>query len=456
MITKYRTNFGAIAMLCGASVLVYPAIAWGQRCAPATVNTGATLVSDQLLEQIRQRREQQATVSMFSTTGSSVVNVSTAPTAASTATPTAAAPAATPRTRAAAAKGAKAQRRFLTKSRKSRVKTGSAERYVERAPVSRPRLGVVAAEPYAVSGYPEGGYSLKDAPIANEAPNGVWAAVYGAYERHSNLAPGELNNSTRTQSTGGVVSGVDTYVNGAGGGYGAPLIQLGVLGGYQSTRSTFSVPPAAANEGVVNGAQTDEGGFVGVYGTYILNQFAADLLVKVDLFDHTTDPSVTCNDAQNKNIPFGGSTSETTTNVASNVYYRFYAGGPFWIEPTVGLRFSQTTYGSSASAIYLTDGDDLRVQGGVRFGTDGFVNGYFWTASVLGGIYDDVIVNGYTSDALPGSGSAKIDQGKVRGICSMIGRIYDGHGLNYFAQVDVYGGQDVSGVVGKLGARWEW
>ena len=86
MIIKHRSRFSATAVLCGVSIFVYPAIAWGQRCAPATVNTGATLVSDQLLEQLRQRREQQATVSMFSTTGSSVVNVSTAPTAAGTAT----------------------------------------------------------------------------------------------------------------------------------------------------------------------------------------------------------------------------------------------------------------------------------------------------------------------------------------------------------------------------------
>ena len=122
----------------------------------------------------------------------------------------------------------------------------------------------------------------------------------------SNLSPGELNNATRTQSTGGVVSGIDTYVSPAGGGYGAPLIQLGVLGGYQSTRSTFTTPPAAAALDVVNGAQIDEGGFVGVYGSYILNQFAADLLVKVDLFDHTTEPSVTCNSLQNDECPFLG------------------------------------------------------------------------------------------------------------------------------------------------------
>ncbi len=465
MITKHRTHFGAIAMLCGASVLVYPAIAWGQVCGAAAVDTGgATLVSDQILEQLRQRREQQATVSMFSTAGSSVVSVSTAPTAASaaTTTTTAAAPAARPRTRAAATKEAKG-RRFLTKTRKRRIKTGSAERYVEAAPASGRRLTVTAAEPYVASGYPEGGYSLKDAPIANEAPNGVWAAVYGAYERHENLSPGpnELNNATRTQYTGGVVSGVDTYVRPAGGGYGAPLIQLGVLGGYQSTRSTFTTPAAAAALGELNGTQVDEGGFVGVYGSYVLNQFAADLLVKVDLFDHTTDQSFTCEpnpppSTKEHLQPFAGTTSETNTNVASNVYYRFYAGAPFWIEPTAGFRYSHTSYGDGASAIFLTDGDDLRLLGGVRVGTGGFVGGYFWTASILGGIYDDVIVNGYTSDIIPGSGSAKIDQGKVRGMCSLFGKVYDNHGMTYFAQVDVYGGQDVGGVIGKLGARWEW
>ena len=455
MIITHRSRFSATAVLCGASIFVYPAIAWGT-CAPVTVNTSATLVSDQLIEQLRQRREQQATVSMFSAGGSSVVNVSTAPTAAGAATTaTAAAPAARPRTRAAATKASK-ERRFLTKSRKARVKAGATERYVEAAPAARPRLGVVAAEPYAASGYPDAGYSLKDAPIGNEAQNGVWAAVYGAYERHTNLNPGEENNPTRTQYTAGVVSGVDTYVSPTGGGYGAPLIQLGVLGGYQSTRSTFTTPPGIVEDHAFNGAQIDEGGFVGVYGSYVLNQFAADLLVKLDLFDHTTEPSATCNAAQTANIPFSGTTSETNTNVASNVYYRFYADGPFWIEPTVGFRYSHTSYGDLASALFLTDGDDLRIQGGVRVGTGGFFNGYFWTASVLGGIYDDVIVNGFTSDALPGSGSAKVDQGKVRGICSLYGRLYDGRGMNYFAQVDVYGGQDVAGVIGKVGARWEW
>ena len=452
MIIKHRSRFSATGVLCGAAIFVYPAIALGQACGPAT-ETATVAASGQLLEQLRQRREQQATVSMFSTAGSSVVQVSTAPTATG-ATTAPAAPAAKPRPSAAATKASK-ERRFLTRSRKSRIKTGGAERY-EAAPASRPRLGVVAAEPYAASGYPGVGYSLKDAPVANETPNGVWAAVYGAYERHSNLNPGSDNNATRTEYTGGVVSGIDTYVSPTGGGYGAPLIQIGILTGYQSTRSTFTTPPAALGDGEYNGAQTDEGGFVGVYGSYVLNQFAADLLVKLDLFDHTTDPSKTCNAAQTQDIPYSGTISETNTNVASNVYYRFYADGPFWIEPTVGFRYSHTSYGEGASAIFLTDGDDLRLQGGVRVGTGGFFNGYFWTASVLAGIYDDVFINGYSSDTIPGSGSAKIDEGKVRAICSLFGKIYDSQGMTYFAQVDVYGGQDVGGVIGRVGARWQW
>ena len=71
MTIVHRTQFSATAVLCGASIFAYPAIAWGV-CAPATVDTGAPFVaSNQLLEQVRQRREQQATVSMFSAAGSS-------------------------------------------------------------------------------------------------------------------------------------------------------------------------------------------------------------------------------------------------------------------------------------------------------------------------------------------------------------------------------------------------
>jgi hypothetical protein len=334
-----------------------------------------------------------------------------------------------------------------------RKRQGGAQRYVEAAPVSKPRPSAAVTGQYIPSGYSGSGYSLKDGPNDNEAQNGVWASVYGAYERHDNLSPGQENNATRTQYTKGVVSGIDTYVSPTGGGYGAPQIQLGILGGYGSTRSAFTTPSAALADGAFNGTQIDEGGFVGIYGSYVLNQFAADLLVKVDLFDHTTEPSRTCNPEP---ISFSGTTSETNTNVASNVYYRFYADDRIWIEPTAGFRYSHTSYGDGASALLITDGDELRIQGGVRVGTDGHIGGYFWRASILGGIYDDVSISGYTLDTIPGSGSAKIDEGKVRGICSLFGSIYDGQGKTFFAQVDVYGGQDVVGVNGKVGARWQW
>ena len=113
-------------------------------------------------------------------------------------------------------------------------------------PASIARPSAAATEQYSPSGYSDSGYSLKDVPNDNEAQNGVWAAVYGAYERHDNLSPGQDNNATRTQYTKGVVSGIDTYVSPTGGGYGAPQIQLGILGGYESTRSAFTTPSALA------------------------------------------------------------------------------------------------------------------------------------------------------------------------------------------------------------------
>ena len=142
MVIAHRTRFSATAVLCGVSVFVYPAIAWGA-CAPATVNTGgATLVSDQLLEQLRQRREQQATVSMFSTAGSSVVNVSTAPTATTasattTATAAAAAPASKPRAKAAAKKVTTA-RRFQTRRAENYRGAGRSSGMLKRRPSQGP------------------------------------------------------------------------------------------------------------------------------------------------------------------------------------------------------------------------------------------------------------------------------------------------------------------------------
>jgi hypothetical protein len=157
----YRTQFSATAVLCGASIFAYPAIAWGV-CAPATVDTGAPFVaSNQLLEQVRQRREQQATVSMFSAAGSS--------------------PALKPRPSAAATKATR-WRRFRTWLRK---RQGGSERYVEAtvvkvstaptaigtmapvpasttataaAPASKPRPSAAATEQYIPSGYSDSGY----------------------------------------------------------------------------------------------------------------------------------------------------------------------------------------------------------------------------------------------------------------------------------------------------------
>ena len=89
MTIVHRTQFSATVVLCGASIFAYPAIAWGA-CAPATVDTGAPLVAtDQLLEQVRQRREQQATVSMFSAAGSSAAAAPASKPGPSAAAPTA-------------------------------------------------------------------------------------------------------------------------------------------------------------------------------------------------------------------------------------------------------------------------------------------------------------------------------------------------------------------------------
>ncbi len=135
---------------------------------------------------------------------------------------------------------------------------------------------------YGYKDYPEAGFE-------NAVPrdSGVWAQAYGDYERHSNLNPGQTDNPTSTQRSVGIVSGIDrTFRDSAAFGQGS--LQLGLLGGYNSTRTSFSDTPNNKDA-----SQRDEGSSVGAYGSYVVNRFALDFLVKGDFYNHSQSATVT-------------------------------------------------------------------------------------------------------------------------------------------------------------------
>ena len=119
-------------------------------------------------------------------------------------------------------------------------------------------------------------------PYSGTSAAGAWFQVYGDYERHSNLAPGSADNTTREQTTFGQIAGIDTtYFRGS------EILQLGFLAGHNDTRSKFR-----DTENVKNASQSDDGGFVGAYATYQVGRFALEALVKADLFQHTERATV--------------------------------------------------------------------------------------------------------------------------------------------------------------------
>ncbi len=132
-------------------------------------------------------------------------------------------------------------------------------------------------------------------------------------------------------------------------------------------------------------------------------------------------------------------------------------GQGLWFEPTAGFRYTFTDYGDDAAALGLQDGKLWRVQAGARIGTGGYYDGYRWTLSLAGILYDDVSISGFVTDAASlSSGAAIVDQGKLRALGQFAGTLSDGSGLSYTLQLEVRGGEDVVGVGGKVGLRYQW
>lgn len=296
---------------------------------------------------------------------------------------------------------------------------------------------------------------------------GAWAQAFVDYERHDNLAPGSGENLERRQTTvGGIAGGDVTYRR--FGDDGLETVQFGLLGGGTHISSKFS-----DFGNVSNARQTQDGGFVGAYGSYHHNQFSVDGFFKTDLLSlkqrSTVKSPVTCGegqvlviddspDALEKATQQAGSVNEYTYTVGGNAYYRFDLSGGAYLEPVVGFIYSATNYGDGATTLGLDNGQLFRIQGGARLGrTWDDAENRTWSLALLGMLYSDVYINGYTLDGfgLP-PGASEVDEGKLRVLGQLEGNVILNNGLSFNGAVNVRGGEDVFGVGGRLGARLEW
>ena len=86
---------------------------------------------------------------------------------------------------------------------------------------------------------------------------------------------------------------------------------------------------------------------LGLYGSYFHRGFAIDVLAKVDIFDF--DQRVYLH-LRSQRWPPAVSTSLTNYLVASNIYFR-HGYGHFWLEPTAGIRYVSSDFGSRAPVL---------------------------------------------------------------------------------------------------------
>ena len=341
--------------------------------------------------------------------------------------------------------------------------------------------------------------ALLPPPIEPAVRFGTWTQVFGDYQKRDADGPGiltccitgnsigaglgalggspptvALNIESRT-STVGFVAGADLTSGGffsANDGFIA-----GVTAGYTwsnlklNTTATSTSQPGVGT-GVSRLNATVSGPTAGLYGTYFNAGFSSDVTVKFDFLtvDETfNDLLATTGALGNPDptrpppfIPFAGAGSVSLLNstVVGNLNYRFDLYPNFWIEPTVGVLYTNSSYGSGAAQLGLADGNLVRVQGGARFGTSTLIsNRVLMTTTLTGLAYNDVQVQGgfIPVGAFQGNNLlVQADQGFMRGEGILVLNFDFGNGMSSFVLGDVYGGAHLFGAGGRAGIRYQW
>src|SRR6516165_6062146 len=341
---------------------------------------------------------------------------------------------------------------------------------------------------------------------------GTWTQVFGDYQKRDAAGPGILNccfvnaipfggnqpnlalNIDSRTSTVGFVAGADLTTQGLFSGFIA-----GVTAGYTSSEmklnTSASLSPvqsagffanngtlASVGTGVSHLRATVSGPTVGAYATYFSEGFSTDVTAKFDFLtvNETFNDLLATTGGPGGGSAFSpvappfiafsgaGSVNLLNSTVVGNLNYRFDLYPNFWIEPTVGFAYTNSSYGSGAAQLGLADGNLVRLQGGARFGTSILLsNGVLMTPILTGLAYNDVVVQGgvlpvFATTAVAGVGSvnpqlqgnsllAQSDQGFMRGEGIFALNFDFGYGISSFVLGDVYGGAHLFGAGGRGG-----
>ena len=344
--------------------------------------------------------------------------------------------------------------------------------------------------------------ALLPLPIEPAVRFGTWTQVFGDYQKRDAAGPGILTCCLLSGGGGskditgpglaaagvtplnqGLALNIDSRASTVGFVAGADFTSRfsasdgfigGVTAGYTWSDLKLDTTAASLDPRVGTGVSrlraTVSGPTAGLYGTYFNAGFSSDVTVKFDFLtvDETFNDLLATTGAVSGNvnvpafIPFAGAGSVSLLNstVVGNLNYRFDLYPNFWIEPTVGVQYTNSSYGSGAAQLGLADGNLVRVQGGARFGTSTFTsNGVLMTTTVTGLAYNDVLVQGgfIPVGALQGNNLlVQADQGFMRGQGIFALNFDFGDGMSSFVLGDVYGGAHLFGAGGRGGLRYQW
>jgi hypothetical protein len=317
---------------------------------------------------------------------------------------------------------------------------------------------------------------------------GSWAQGLGAYDHrtgdqssiidccigqplNTNITPLVLDASSTTTS-GGFVGGIDATKRGLLSAQDGFI--FGLLGGYTWTNISLSTavlstaPSHTASGSSLSSAHVD-GPSVGVYISYFNGELSSDFLIKNDF--------LSLSETQSQILGFGacscfglidssftapqsssGSTSLNELTISDDINYRVKWYDWWWIEPTVGAVYVNSSYASSAAALGLADGYTFRLQGGSRIGMDSVFGATHVSATLTGQLFNDVIVHGNNiqGGTFGQSGDILSDQGKLQGQAIASINVDFGHGLSGSVQGDVYGARGIFGAGGQATLRMQW
>ena len=258
---------------------------------------------------------------------------------------------------------------------------------------------------------------------------------------YSAWAQGFVDYENRTGTIDGIDIGRNTLI---GGGIAAADVTIqhlssesdAVVFGILTGDLTATVRNADGSTALVHGPS------LGAYSAYVNGPFSIDGTFKTDFFALTeTDAGVV--------TPLGLNNYVATGNLN---YKQDMA--TWWFHPTVGVSYTRTVWNSASISDGFSDGTDVRVQGGARFGSGFDWAGIHFDNSLTVLAYDDVVISGGTLAVAVGSPLAPTDEGKIFG--QLIGKVEAQLTRNWSVNVEgeFRGRTDVYGLAGRLGATY--